>query len=362
MAHSFAPIRGHSLSMKTIDDLDTPALAVDLDVMEANLARMQNYCNAHGLGLRPHIKTHKIPALAHQQLALGARGIACQKLGEAEVMADAGIADILIPYNLVGQRKLERLAALARRAHVTVAADSADAARPMEAYLAEQGVTVGVVVELTSELNRCGVTDARAAAALAREIAAGRGLRFRGVMVYPSSAKSMPLVAETLTALKAEGLDAEIVSGGSTPTAYQSHEFPGLTEIRPGTYIFNDWSYVRQGVCAIEQCALTVIVTVVSTPTPERVIIDGGSKTFSSDMGYPMGRILEYPEAVIYKMSEEHGHLDVSQCPRAPKVGQRLTVIPNHACGTVNMHNTLIGLRGGNVEARWEIAARGRVQ
>ena len=119
---------------------------------------------------------------------------------------------------------------------------------------------------------------------------------------------------------------------------------------------------MRQGVCAIEQCALTVIVTVVSTPTPERVIIDGGSKTFSSDMGYPMGRILEYPEAVIYKMSEEHGHLDVSQCPRAPKVGQRLTVIPNHACGTVNMHNTLIGLRGGNVEARWEIAARGRVQ
>jgi len=348
--------------MPTLNDLDTPTLTVDLDVMEANLARLQNYCKAHGLGLRPHIKTHKIPALAHKQLALGAVGIACQKLGEAEVMADAGITDILIPYNLVGQRKLERLAVLARRARMTVAVDSAEVARPMAERLAGEGVEVGAVIELTSELNRCGVTDARTAAALAREIAAGRGLRFRGIMVYPSSAKSMPLVAETLAALRAEGLSAEMVSGGGTPTAYRSHEFPGLTEIRVGTYIFNDWSYVRDGVCTLEQCALKVIATVVSTPAPERAIIDGGSKTFSSDMGVPMGHIVEYPEAIVYKMNEEHGFVDVSRCPRQPKVGERLTVIPNHACGTINMHNTLVGLRGEKVEAVWEIAARGRVQ
>ncbi len=348
--------------MPTLNDLDTPTLTVDLDVMEANLARLQNYCKAHGLGLRPHIKTHKIPALAHKQLALGAVGIACQKLGEAEVMADAGITDILIPYNLVGQRKLERLAALARRAQMTVAVDSAEVAHPMAEHLAGEGVEVGAVIELTSELNRCGVTDARTAAALAREIAAGRGLRFRGIMVYPSSAKSMPLVAETLAALRAEGLSAEMVSGGGTPTAYRSHEFPGLTEIRVGTYIFNDWSYVRDGVCTLEQCALKVIATVVSTPAPERAIIDGGSKTFSSDMGVPMGHIVEYPEAIVYKMNEEHGFVDVSRCPRQPKVGERLTVIPNHACGTINMHNTLVGLRGEKVEAVWEIAARGKVQ
>lgn len=346
----------------TLDDLDTPALVVDLDVMESNLARLQNYCDAHGLGLRPHIKTHKVPALAHKQLALGAVGIACQKLGEAEVMVEAGITDILIPYNLVGARKLERLAALARRAQITVAVDSAEVARPMEATLAGEGATVGAVIELTSELNRCGVTRAQAAVSLARQIADGRGLRYRGVMVYPSSAQSMPLVGETLAALKAEGLSAGMVSGGGTPTAYQSHEFPGLTEIRPGTYIFNDWSYVRTGVCTLDQCALKVIATVVSTPARERAILDGGSKTFSSDMGYPMGRLLEYPEAVIYKMSEEHGHVDVSQCARAPKVGERVTVIPNHACGTVNMHDRLIGVRDGRVEVVWEIAARGKVQ
>ena len=346
----------------TRDSLDTPALTVDLDVMEANIARLQSYCDAHGLGFRPHIKTHKIPALAHKQMDAGAIGIACQKLGEAEVMVDAGITDILIPYNIVGQPKLERLAALARRAHMVIAVDSEEVARPMTEFMAGAGVSVGAVIELASELNRCGMTDARAATAVAGVIAAGRGLRFMGIMVYPSSEKSMPLVSETLAALKAEGLSSEIVSGGGTPTAFRSHEFPGLTEIRAGTYIFNDWSYARDGVCSLDQCALRVIVTVVSTPAPGRVIIDGGSKTFSSDMGFPMGHIVEYPEAVVHKMNEEHGFVDVSACPRPPGVGERLTVIPNHACGTVNMHNTLVGLRGQEVEVVWGIAARGRVQ
>jgi D-serine deaminase-like pyridoxal phosphate-dependent protein len=346
----------------TRDDLDTPALTVDLDVMEANLTRLQTYCNAHGLGLRPHIKTHKLPAFALKQLALGAAGIACQKLGEAEVMAEAGLTNILIPYNLVGKQKLERLSALARRAQMTVAVDSAAVARPLAEFLAGAGVSVGAVIELTSELNRCGVTEPRAATALARDMAGGRGLQFRGLMVYPSSAQSMPLMTETLAALKAEGLTAELVSGGGTPTAYQSHTFPGLTEIRAGAYIFNDWSYVRKGVCGLEQCALKVIVTVVSAPAPGRAIIDGGSKTFSSDMGLPMGHIVEYPEAVIYQMNEEHGFVDVTHCPRPPKVGERLTVIPNHACGAVNMHDQLVGLRGQNVEAAWPIAARGKVQ
>jgi D-serine deaminase-like pyridoxal phosphate-dependent protein len=346
----------------TVDSLDTPALIVDLDVMEANLARLQAYCHAHGLGLRPHIKTHKIPALAHKQMALGAVGIACQKLGEAEVMAEAGLTDILIPYNIVGPQKLEHLTALARRAKMTVAVDSAEVARPLAEFLAGSGASVSAVIELASELNRCGVTEARAAVALAREIAAAGGLQFRGVMVYPSSAESMPLVMEALAALRAEGLNPQMVSGGGTPTAYRSHEFPGLTEIRAGTYIFNDWSYVRSGVCSLEQCALRVLVTVVSAPAPGRVILDGGSKTFSSDMGTPMGHIVEYPQAVIYKLNEEHGYVDVSACPHSPKVGERLTVIPNHACGTVNMHNQVAGVRGQTVETLWDVAARGKVQ
>jgi len=348
--------------MQTIFDLDTPALIVDLDVMETNLNRLQNYCDQHGLGLRPHVKTHKIPDLARQQMKLGAVGIACQKLGEAEVMVEAGLPDILIPYNLVGLHKYERLAQLARRAQITVAVDSLEVARPLAGYLHQQGLVVDTIIEVTSELNRCGVTAADDVVELARTINTTHGLRFQGLMVYPSSVQSMPLVTEALAALHKAGLEAPMISGGSSPTAYRSHEFPGLTEIRVGTYIFNDWSYLRSGICGLEQCALKVSVTVISTPTSERAIIDGGTKTFSSDMGYPMGYVVEYPEAQIYQMSEEHGFVDVSRCGHKPKVGERLTVIPNHACGTLNMHDVLIGFRNDTVELQWEIAARGKIR
>jgi len=348
--------------MHTIDDLDTPSLIVDLDIMESNLARMQNYCSQYGIGLRPHIKTHKIPALARAQMDLGAVGIACQKLGEAEVMADAGLPDIMIPYNILGQHKLERLAALARRTQVIVSVDSMDVARPMGAYMEQQGLAIKTVIELTSELNRCGVTTADSALALARGIDRLRGLELRGVMVYPSSMQSMQLVTETVEMLRADGFAVDIVSGGGSPTAFQAHEFRGLTEMRVGTYIFNDATYLRKEICTLAQCALRVISTVISAPTPERVIIDGGTKTFSSDMGYPMGCILEYPEAQIYQMSEEHGFVDVTRCSHRPNVGERLTVIPNHACGTVNMHDRLIGLRGQTIESQWDIAARGKIQ
>ena len=348
--------------MDTIYDLDTPALIVDLDVMDANLIRMQEYCNQHTLGLRPHIKTHKIPDLAKRQMDLGAVGIACQKIGEVEVMVNAGLPDIMIPYNLVGKHKLERLAALARRAQITVSVDSTDVASPMGEYLHQQGLAIQTLIEVTSELDRCGVTTVDAALSLARAIDRSPGLAFQGVMVYPSSRQSMPFVMETVEALREQGFPSAIVSGGGSPTATQSHEFAGLTEIRTGTYIFNDATYLRKGVCTLEQCAVKVIVTVVSTPTAERVIIDGGTKTFSSDMGYPMGYILEYPEAQIYQMSEEHGFVDITRCSRKPRIGEQLTVIPNHACGTINMHETLIGIKAERIEAKWEIAARGKLQ
>jgi D-serine deaminase-like pyridoxal phosphate-dependent protein len=345
-----------------LHSLDTPSLLVDLDLMEANLQRMQAYCDAHGLAFRPHIKTHKIPAIAHQQVALGAVGIACQKLGEAEIMAEAGIKDILIPYNLVGPAKLERLAALARRATLTVAVDSAEVMRPIAAHLAGAGALVGVLIELDSDLHRCGLSDPGAVVQLAREISATASLRFRGVMLYPSNEASMPLVHETIKALDAAGLHPDVVSGGGVHSATRSHTFGALTEIRIGTYIFNDWTVVSKGTCTPEQCSLKVLVTVVSAPAPGRIIVDGGTKTFSSDGGFPIGHVVEYPEAMLNKASEEHGFLDVSQCARVPRIGERLTIIPNHACGTVNMHNTLVGLRGDNVEVVWEIVARGKLQ
>jgi D-serine deaminase-like pyridoxal phosphate-dependent protein len=344
------------------EDLETPALTVDLNVLEDNIARMQAYADEHRLKLRPHIKTHKIPAIAHKQVAAGAVGITCQKLGEAEVMVAAGLRDIFISYNIVGQYKLERLARLARQARVRVAADSLTTVRGLADYLGREGVEVGAVVELESEHHRCGVTSAAEAVALARAIADAPALRYEGVMIYPSSKTSAPFIKETVEALRAAGLPPQVVSGGGTPDAPIAHEVPYVNEIRPGTYIYNDWTIHRLGLCTPEQCALNVIVTVVSTPTADRVIIDGGSKTFTNDGQFPMGHIREYPDAQIQQLHEEHGFVDVSRCARKPPIGERMTVIPNHACGTTNLHDRIYGLRGSRVEVIWEILARGKVQ
>ncbi len=344
------------------DDLDTPVLTVDLDIMEENIRRLQAYCNAHNLRLRPHIKTHKAPAIAHLQARAGGQGIACQKLGEAEVFAAAGFDDILIPYNIVGPAKLERLTRLMSQCHLTVAADSLATVRGLAWAAAQAGQPLDVILELEGEIERAGVHTPEEAVALAQAIDRMPELHYRGVMIYPSDPESAPRLRAFLNALAAAGLPAEMVSGGGTGAAYRSHEVPGLTEIRVGTYVYNDWTTVQRGWCALEQCAQRVICTVVSRPTPERAILDGGSKTFSSDGGLPMGHIVEYPDAAIYRMNEEHGYVDVSRCAHKPEIGERVTVIPNHACGVSNLHDVIYGLRGGRVEAVWPILARGKVQ
>jgi D-serine deaminase-like pyridoxal phosphate-dependent protein len=343
-------------------DLDTPALTIDLDVMADNILCLQAYCDQHGLANRPHIKTHKIPAIAHQQLAAGAVGIACQKLGEAEVMVAAGIRDVFIPYNILGPAKLARLVQLCRQATMSVACDSTTTAQGLSEAMAAAGLTLPVLIEVESEHHRAGVTSAQAAVALVREIDRLPGLAFSGLMIYPSSLQSAPFLGGIIDDLQHAGLPPQVVSGGGTPQAYRSHEVPGLTEIRVGTYVYNDWTVVRGGWCTPQQCALRVLVTVVSAPTADRVLIDGGSKTFTNDGQFPMGHIVEYPEAQVYKLNEEHGFVDVSGCPRRPKVGDRLTVIPNHACGTTNLHDVAYGLRGDRVEVTWKIEARGKVQ
>ncbi len=344
------------------DDLDTPALTVDLDIMEENIRRLQAYCDAHDLRLRPHIKTHKVPAIGHLQLRAGAQGIACQKLGEAEVFAAAGFDDILIPYNIIGRPKLERLARLMHQCHLTVAADSLTTVQGLAEAAAEAGQPLDVIIELEGKIERAGVHTPEEAVTLAQAIDRTPGLRYRGVMIYPSDPECVSRLTAFLDALRAAGLPAEMVSGGGTGAAYHSHEVPGLTEIRVGTYVYNDWTTVQNGWCTIEQCAQRVICTVVSRPTPDRAILDGGSKTFSSDGGLPMGHILEYPEAAIYRMNEEHGYVDISRCARKPEVGERVTVIPNHACAVSNLHDVIYGLRGDRVETVWPILARGKLQ
>lgn len=347
-----------------IDQVDTPAVLVDLDRVEANIARLQHYLDVHGIANRPHIKTHKIPALARAQLDAGAVGIACQKVSEAEVMVDAGIDDVFIPYNIVGQTKLNRLMRLAARAKVSVTADSATTIRGYAAAAAAAGTVLPVAVEFDSGSQRCGVQTPEEAASLARLIAASSGLQFGGLMTFPHTAQSDDFVRATRALLQPDGLPIECVSYGGTPAMWTAHERTEVTEYRAGTYIYGDRSIVKSGAMTLDQIALSVVCTVVSRPTATRGILDGGSKTFSSDLlgmeGH--GLILEYPEARFYGMSEEHGHCDFSDCARRPEVGERVTVIPNHCCPVSNLFDTVVAVRRGQVESLLTVAARGRVQ
>lgn len=345
-----------------IGDVDTPALLIDLDVMEHNIRRLQDYMDRHGLDNRPHVKTHKIPAIAHVQLAAGASGITCQKLGEAEVMAAAGIEDILVTYNVVGPQKLERLVRLAKRTHLSVTVDSPEVARGISGAAKAAGVVIDVLVELGSELERTGAPTPAALVELARAVEPLPGLRLRGLMIYPSHPENAVHIAAAVEGLRRAGLPTEVVSGGGTPGAWQAHRIPGLTEHRAGSYIFNDTVMIERGAATVDDCALTVLTMVVSRPAAERAIIDAGRKTFSSDGELPGGYVVEYPEAQLYRLSEEHGFVDVGACRNPPHVGECLRVVPIRAGGAVNMHDVAYGVRGDEVEVVWEIQARGKVR
>ena len=362
-----------------IRQLDTPALLIDLDVMERNLKRAADYARAHDLRLRPHTKTHKIPALARVQLDLGAAGITVAKVGEAEVMLAADPPDLLVAYPIIGRGKLERLVAVARRARVTVMLDSVHVARQLSDAAREGQVEFGVLAEMDVGLGRTGVTPGDELVELILGLLRFPYLSYEGIGFYPGHIKSLDndgleqvaeldrLLEATLERLRREGLSPRIVSGGSTPTLYHSHRIRGLTEIRPGTYIFNDRNTWLAGACKPEDCAASILVTVVSTARPGQVIVDGGSKTFSSDRLTPtpevsFGYVLEAPGAVFTRMNEEHGFLDVRKAGVELAVGDRLRIIPNHICAAVNLHERVYGVRGDRVEAVWDVVGRGKLQ
>jgi D-serine deaminase-like pyridoxal phosphate-dependent protein len=346
-----------------VHGLDTPSVVVDLDRVERNITSMQSYCDAHGLRLRPHVKTHKLPQLAQRQLAAGAAGIACQKLGEAEVMVDAGCDDVLITFPLIGADKARRLAALAARATLSVFVDSTEVADGLVPALAATGATVDVLVDCDTGYGRTGVQTPRAAAELAEHVAALPGLWFRGLATYPTTATSGQWLEEARAEIEARGLSVDWVSGGGTPTARSTHEVAAITEIRVGTYVFGDRACAADGSVPLEDCALHVVATVVSRPARDRAIVDAGSKALTSDLaagvdGY--GLLLEHPEAAIVRLSEEHGWVDVSGCPSPPVVGDVVTILPNHACPVVNLADEVVVHRSGVVEGVWPVAARGR--
>jgi D-serine deaminase-like pyridoxal phosphate-dependent protein len=333
-----------------IDELDTPTLTADLDAVERNIARVQGYCDEHGIALRPHIKTHKLPELARMQVEAGARGITCQKLGEAEIFAAAGFDDILISFPIIGPQKIERLRALAERVRLCVAVDSDEGAAALD------GVAVDALIECDTGFGRTGAQSPKEAARLA-----GRVDRLRGLMTYPTP----PGTADWLRRVLDLVGEVECVSVGGTPTARTVHELGIATELRVGTYVYGDRACIANGSVPVEDCALRVLATVVSTPTSDRVILDAGSKALTSDIAEGAtghGLLLEYPEAQVYKLNEEHGHVDVSRCERRPRIGDRVSVVPNHACGTVNVYDEIVLHRGGEVVETLPIRARGKVR
>ena len=346
-----------------IADLETPVPVVDMDRMEANIARLQTYLDQHKIANRPHIKTHKIPEIARMQMEAGAVGITCQKVSEAEVMADAGFDDIFIPYNIIGESKLQRLMRLAARLRLSVTADSAFTVHGLSKAAQQAGLTLSVLIECDTGAKRCGVQTPQEAAELARLLGSLPGLHFGGLMTYPTSEHLDGFVRETRSLLQGDGLPIEQVSGGGTPCMWEAHTHPELTEHRAGIYVYGDRLTLRSGAVTLDTCALRIFATVVSRPTPERGILDAGSKTLSSDLhgldGH--GYICEYPEAQIYALSEEHGHVDFSACARKPEIGERVSIIPNHCCTVTSLFDQMIGARRDQVEVTWQIPARGTV-
>jgi D-serine deaminase-like pyridoxal phosphate-dependent protein len=345
-----------------IHDLDTPAVVCNLDKLERNIRDMAERCRSVGIPLRSHTKSHKIPEIAHMQIASGAIGICCQKLGEAEVMADGGIEDILLPYNIVGPLKVDRLLRLARRIAVTIAVDSLDTAQGIAEGAKRYGGEVRTLIELDTGAKRCGVQSPAAARDLARQIVELPGIDLQGVMTYPSRPESQGFIDETLALLRGDGLPAQVVSGGGTGSEQASKEL-GCTEHRAGSYLWEGVTRIqRREDLSDERCPLRIITTVVSTPAPGRIIVDGGMKTFCSYPPLPYGYCVEHPELKISAMSVEHGHVDSSASSHRFRVGERLSWIPLHQEMALNLHDELAGYRGEQVEVVWPVAGRGKVK
>jgi len=363
--------------VRTLDDLETPAVLVDTTVLERNVSRMAEWARTAGVRLRPHAKTHKTAQIARLQVAAGAVGLSVAKTGEAEAFAAAGFTDLFVAYPVVGADKARRLLALQDEARLAVGVDSVEGALSLAAVFAEAGRTLDVVLKIDTGLHRVGVLP-EAAPETARRIADLRGLRLVGIFTHAGHAYAGETPAEVARTARAEGgqmaevaerlrglgLSMDVVSVGSTPTAREGMTVAGITECRPGNYVFHDATQVSLGTCALEDCALRILATVVSVPAPDRAVLDAGSKTVSSDPLRPRpgghGFVLG-TRSRLEKLSEEHGVVRVEEGDRF-RVGDRVFVLPNHACVVANLHDRLYAVRGDEVLEEWPVIARGRVQ
>lgn len=336
-------------------NVPTPALVIDLPTVERNLRKLTTYARGHDINVRPHTKTHKSLRMARLQIESGCHGLTAAKVGEAVTMSAAS-PNILVAYPAIDPHRTRRLAELARDVSVTVALDGITGVEGLAAAAKEAGSVLKILVDLDIGFRRTGVQSPAASLELAQQVTRHKSLQLDGIFFYPghvwlSVAEQPPelaringLLGEAIDLWKKSGLQAPTVSGGSTPTAYQSHLVTHQTEIRPGTYIYNDMNTARAGFCTLDDCAARIVCTVVSDAVPGKVIVDGGTKTFTSDRNakFPdsgFGHMVEYPDAIVSRFSEEHGEIDVSKSDKRPKVGERVSIIPNHICPCVNLRD-----------------------
>jgi D-serine deaminase-like pyridoxal phosphate-dependent protein len=362
----------------TVDELDTPFPTIDLDKVEANIARMAAIAAANGVALRPHAKTHKLPPIAHMQIAAGSPGLTVAKLGEAEAFNEHGIDDFFIAYPLWGESKWERLCRLAERARVRVAADSYEVVEGISGVAARHGMRIPYRLELDSGMGRAGIQSAEEALAIAQRAEKLPGVELVGLMGYGGHAAGQPDLeairtvgleeGRHLTAaaalFRAAGFAVPELTVGGTPSGPHAATVPGITEIRPGTYVFSDRNQVATGWGDLDGCALRVRVTVVSRPTATRALIDAGAKTLSSDTAIRAeghGYFPGHPDFTLTRLSEEHGVMTIPDGTDLP-IGTQLDLIPNHACVCLNLHDQVAAVRNGTVEEIWTVAARGRVR
>jgi len=367
-----------------IDELDTPVLILDLDVLENNIKKMSNIFKKVDVKLRPHVKTHKMPIIAHMSIDAGAVGIAVAKLGEAEVMEANGIKDIMIANQIVGEYKIKRLINLSRRIKISSLVDSIEGSKMLSEMAVNEGVTLSVYLEINIGMNRCGVTPGKPAVEMAKRIASLPNLNLMGILGFRSvwyknlskynqeiiwklGIEEGEILTENAERIRKAGVPITEVVAGSTPTAAAAWTVPGVTEVQPGTHVFNDIMTASVGGCKVKDCAASVIVTVISKPTAKRAIIDAGTKTLVGDYGsecFPSlvegyGLIKNKKGVILKSFSEEHGELLLDyNCDIS--VGDRLEIIPNHICPVVNTFDEIVGVRNGNIEVIWPILARGK--
>jgi len=352
-------------------EIDTPALLIDLEALDRNITRMAGYFVDSGVRLRPHAKTHKSVEIARKQIAAGAVGIACAKLGEAEVLADGGIDDILIANQIVGPLKIARLVQLAKRVKLAVAVDQADNVRALSDAAMGAGVTISCLVEVNVGMNRCGVEPGEAALVLARLVASSQGLRFGGIQAYEGHLQNlMPLAEREARAcrdiqkavrskehIESHGIPVPVISGAGTGTFLYTMGVDSISEVQAGSYATMDGSYKAHG--AEFETALTVLATVISRPSVDIAVIDAGMKAMTHESGLPTP-LLE--GVTITGLSEEHGVLSLVGPATCLKVGDKIEILPSHGCTTINLHDSFHVVEGDQLVDVWKIAARGRTQ